>query len=97
MPNDTKTVNTFPVSVAQMRAARALLSWSQTDLAAAAGMSEPTVKRFETGRGARVSDEAVAKLRVALESAGVIFLENGEGPGVKLKKRAVSKAAVSKG
>jgi hypothetical protein len=29
---------------------------------------------------------AIASMRAALETAGVIFLENGEGPGVKLRK-----------
>jgi transcriptional regulator with XRE-family HTH domain len=73
-------------SIAQIRGARGLLGWSQTALANAAGLSEPTIKRFETD-GARVSADAVAKIVVALESAGVIFVEeNGEGPGVRLRK-----------
>ena len=34
-----------------------------------------------------VSSEAVAAIQRALESAGVIFVEeNGEGPGVRLRK-----------
>ena len=50
-------------------------------------MSLPTVKRYETAAGAKVSDDAVEKLREALELAGVIFVdENGEGPGVRLRK-----------
>jgi transcriptional regulator with XRE-family HTH domain len=72
------------MSIAQIRAARALLNWSQTDLARAASLSEPTVKRFETG-GARVSEGAIAKMVAALESAGVEFT-NGEQPGVRLKR-----------
>jgi transcriptional regulator with XRE-family HTH domain len=63
-----------------------LLGWSQTALAAAAGLSEPTIKRFETA-GARVSDDAISRMVAALESAGVIFVEeNGDGPGVRLRK-----------
>jgi transcriptional regulator with XRE-family HTH domain len=74
-------------SIAQIRGARGLLGWSQTQLAVAAGLSEPTVKRYETGRGANVSAAALAKMVAALEVAGVIFVEeNGEGPGVRLKK-----------
>lgn len=70
-----------------MRAARGLLGWSQTKLATEAGLSLPTVKRYETGRGAAVSQEAVTKLVAALESAGIIFLaENGAGAGVRLRK-----------
>jgi transcriptional regulator with XRE-family HTH domain len=76
-----------PLSVAQIRGARGLLGWSQTTLANAAGLSEPTIKRYETGRGARVSDAAVGKMAAALETAGVAFIEeNGGGPGVRLKK-----------
>jgi transcriptional regulator with XRE-family HTH domain len=76
-------------SIAQIRGARGLLGWSQTALASAAGLSEPTIKRFETDRGARVSPDAVAKMVAALESAGVIFVdENGDGPGVRLRKAA---------
>jgi len=52
-------------------------------------MSLPTVKRYETGAGAKVSDDAVEKLHTALEKAGIEFIaENGGGPGVRLKKRA---------
>ncbi len=50
-------------------------------------MSLPTVKRYETTAGAKVSDDAVEKLRSALESAGVEFIaENDGGPGVRLRK-----------
>ena len=74
-------------SAAQIRAARALLGWSQTSLANGAGLALQTVIRLETGRGARVSADAAAKMVAALELAGVIFVdENGEGPGVRLRK-----------
>jgi transcriptional regulator with XRE-family HTH domain len=71
-------------SIAQIRGARGLLGWSQANLAKAAGLSEPTIKRFETGV-ANVSDEAVAKMIAALEAAGVEFT-NGKRPGVRLRK-----------
>ena len=65
--------------------ARAALSWSTTELASKAGVGSNTVNRFEAGQDARVS--SVDKMRAALESAGVIFVaENGEGPGVRLRK-----------
>ena len=70
-------------SVPQFRAARGLLGWSQTQLAKAAGLSPVTVKRFETAAGARVSDDAVAAMRQAIEAAGVEFT-NGARPGVRL-------------
>lgn len=72
----------------QMRAARGLVDWSQSDLAAAAGLSLPTIKRAERDLGAVVSEDALAAIRKALEKAGVIFVaENGDGPGVRLKRK----------
>jgi transcriptional regulator with XRE-family HTH domain len=76
------------LTIEQLRAARGLLGWSQSKLAERAGLSLPTVKRVEINLGARVSEEARSKLRRALESAGVEFIdENGGGPGVRLRKR----------
>ena len=73
----------------QLRAARALLGWSQTQLAERAGLSLPTVKRVETERGPRVSpDTARYALQRALELGGIEFIdENGGGPRVRLRKR----------
>jgi transcriptional regulator with XRE-family HTH domain len=79
------------ILIEQLRAARSLLGWSQTELAEHAGLSLPTVKRVEreSGDGPNVSAEAREKLRKALERAGVEFIaENGGGAGVRLKKRA---------
>jgi transcriptional regulator with XRE-family HTH domain len=74
----------------QVRAARGLIGWSQTQLAEAAGLSLPTVKRFETNNSVKVSDEAISKMVDALEAAGVEFIpENGSGAGVRLKKGIV--------
>lgn len=72
--------------------ARAALAWSTTELASKAGVGSNTVNRFEAGQDARVS--SVDKMRAALEAAGVIFVaENGEGPGVRLRKAPASQAA----
>ena len=76
------------VSIEQVKAARALLSWSQNDLAEASKISIPTIKRLEavTGPIGGRSDTA-ASIRVALESAGVVFIpENGGGAGVRLRE-----------
>lgn len=74
------------ITVAQVRGARGLLGWSQTRLGEAAGLSLPTIKRYET-EASPVSADAVAAIRTALEAAGVIFVEeNGEGPGVRLRR-----------
>ncbi|MFK4582886.1 helix-turn-helix domain-containing protein [Bradyrhizobium ottawaense] len=77
------------VSIRQIKAARALLGWSQDDLATQSGVSVPTVKRLEAADGdvggrAETGDALVA----ALEKAGVEFIpENGGGAGVRMKKR----------
>jgi transcriptional regulator with XRE-family HTH domain len=71
----------------QLRAARALLGWSQSELALRAGLSVPTLKRLEGGFGPHVSDEARAKLMKAIEAAGVEFIEeDGGGAGVRFRK-----------
>jgi transcriptional regulator with XRE-family HTH domain len=76
------------MTIEQLRAARGLLGWSQSELAARAGLSLPTVKRVEAGTGPRVSDEARAKLQRALEAAGVEFIgECGEELGVRFRKQ----------
>jgi predicted transcriptional regulator len=75
------------MTIEQLRAARGILGWSQSELASRAGLSLPTVKRLEGAFGPRVSDDARTKLQCALESAGVEFIdENGGGPGVRLRK-----------
>lgn len=76
------------VSIRQVKAARALLDWSQSDLANQSGVSDPTIKRLEAADGdlggRRTTVEAI---RTALENAGVEFIaENGGGPGVRLRK-----------
>jgi transcriptional regulator with XRE-family HTH domain len=79
-------------AVEQLRAARALLGWSQAELASRASLSLPTVKRVEGGFGPNVSEEARLRLQQALESAGIEFLEeNGAGFGVRFRKSGRSK------
>ncbi len=64
------------MTIEQLRAPRGLLGWSQSELAARAGLSLPTVKRLEGGFGPRVSDEARAKLRRAIGAAGTCDCES---------------------
>ncbi len=81
------------ISIEQLRAARGLLGWSQSKLAANAGLSLPTVKRLEGQFGPSVSDDARAKIKKALELAGVEFIdENGGGPGVRLRRQLRKKS-----
>jgi predicted transcriptional regulator len=81
------------VSIRQLKAARALLAWSQEQLAAAADVSVPTIKRLEAEEGLLGGRSATGtKIRSALESAGIEFIdENGGGPGVRLRKRQQKK------
>ncbi len=70
----------------QLKAARSLLGLSQAEVAAASGLSVPTVKRAEGNSALAASAEAIAAIRAALEAAGVVFLEeNGGGAGVRLR------------
>ena len=71
---------------AQCRAARALLNWSRGDLAERSAVSLATLADFEAGKR-RPYDRTLEDIRSALDDAGVIFVdENGEGPGVRLRK-----------
>jgi predicted transcriptional regulator len=72
-------------TIEQIKAARALLGWSQEDLAAQSSVSVPTIKRLEAPGKFRVSDEAKAKIVSALQAAGIEFT-NGKKPGVRLNK-----------
>lgn len=76
------------ITPAQIRAARALIGWKQTDLASASGVSEMSIKNIERG----VTDPRASTLTAiqkAMENAGVLFLEPGAtrdgGAGVRLR------------
>jgi transcriptional regulator with XRE-family HTH domain len=83
------------VSIRQIKAARALLGWSQENLAVKAGVSVPTVKRLEAADGLLGGrEETGTKLRTALERAGIEFT-NGNRPGVRLRRATIQKGGVS--
>lgn len=71
----------------QCRAARALLDWTQCDLAQRAGVGWSTVRSFETGRHAPIRAN-MAVIQAALEAAGVLFIDadGSAGPGVRLRR-----------
>jgi transcriptional regulator with XRE-family HTH domain len=75
---------------AQCRAGRALLDWSQVDLATTSGVGIVTVRQYEAG-GVAPRNATVEMLMNTLEGAGVEFLcGHGGGPGVRLREAANS-------
>jgi transcriptional regulator with XRE-family HTH domain len=69
----------------QCRAARALLGWTQLDLAVASSVSTDTVRNFETH--VRVPRRAsLEQMVMAFKAAEVTFIGNGEGLGVMMTK-----------
>jgi DNA-binding XRE family transcriptional regulator len=64
------------LSPEQVKAARALLAWSQQELAAAARVSASTVADFERGMRTPVANNALA-IREVLESKGLEFIAGG--------------------
>jgi predicted transcriptional regulator len=75
-------------TIRQIKAARALLGWSQADLASHSAVSEPTIARLESADGklgGRV--DTAEKIKTAIEKAGIEFIEeNGGGSGVRLRR-----------
>ena len=76
------------ITTRQVKAARALLGWSQGDLARRSGVSEPTIARLESIEGKLGGRENTArKIRKAIETGGIEFIdEDGGGAGVRLRK-----------
>jgi DNA-binding XRE family transcriptional regulator len=70
----------------QLRAARVLLGWSRSKLAAESGVPLPTLDKIESGKTDPKLTTA-GKLRRTLEDAGVIFVDptREHGPGVILR------------
>jgi transcriptional regulator with XRE-family HTH domain len=74
------------IDAGQVRAARALLNISQTDLAKIASVHVATVRRIEAATELRGAVETLWKIQTALEKAGIQFIPADEsaGPGVRL-------------
>lgn len=70
----------------QCRAARGILQWSQSDLAAKAKVARATLADFESEKR-EPYERTLVDIQRALEAAGVEFIpENGGGAGVRLRK-----------
>ena len=83
--------STYPAAMitpAQIRAARALIGWKQSDLAKKSGVSEISVKNIERG-ATDARSSTLAALQSAFSKAGVVFLDPGDtrdgGHGVRLR------------
>lgn len=73
------------IDAEQCRAARALLNWTQGDLAERTSLSAVSIRAFE--KGGEMRDSNLKLLRMSFEAAGVVFIpENGGGAGVRLAK-----------
>ena len=71
----------------QVRAARALLGWTQEMLADKALVALTALKRLESDR-LKVREDTRDQVRRALENAGIVFLaERGEGVMLVRKPR----------
>lgn len=86
MPPSSPNIELTPKHV---RAARALLAWSQQDLAKNAGVATSTIADFERGRRTPVANNAQA-IRDALETAGINFLPTGAVIGPPIPRIAKS-------
>lgn len=69
------------ITIQQIKAARALLNWTQEDLAKGAGVSKPAIANLERGTAQPRMETMNAIIR-SMEEAGVEFTE---GPGVRLR------------
>lgn len=74
-------VNGPDIAPAQLRAARAWLGWSQDELALKSGVSKHSIARYEQGRSIAY-DDTLAKLKSALEAAGINFHFDGATKGI---------------
>lgn len=73
------------MNAAQCKMARAATGLGVRELAKLAGVAQATVSRLE--RGEAIRENTISAIRTALENAGIVFLpENGNGPGVALRK-----------
>lgn len=82
-------------TASQVRAARALLAWSQRDLAARSDVPLRTLARIEAGEVAKPRGTTMKRLSAALREGGVDFIPaNGGGPGVRLTREAALREAM---
>ena len=72
----------------QIRAARAAIGWSATELAKRSNIAMKTVARLEQSDGVPPSHSStLIEIQKTLESAGIEFIGTPEeGPGIRLRR-----------
>ena len=77
------------ITPTQIRAARALASLTQVELAQGASVGIATVRRIEGSTVLSANVQTIQKLQEALEDRGILFIEEDHtnGPGVRLRDR----------
>ena len=73
------------ITIAQIRAARALLNWSQSDLAEFAGLSQTGIARIENGTN-KPNSRTIDKIATAFDHADIEFIDDS---GVKKRMSEV--------
>lgn len=73
----------------QVRAARALLGWTQEMLADKALVALTSLKRLESESDLPVREDTRHQVVKALEAAGIVFLDSDRGEGVMLVRGAL--------
>lgn len=81
-----KNINPILVSE-QVRAARAMLGWSASELGERAGLSRRTIQSLENPNTSKeVRHSSVLAIRAVFEAAGIEFIGTPEdGPGVRIR------------
>jgi transcriptional regulator with XRE-family HTH domain len=71
------------ISIQQIKPARRLLGWTQSQLSRNSGVSENSIQRYEKGLR-RALGSTLGKIERTLEAAGVEFMDGG---GVKFRAK----------
>jgi hypothetical protein len=82
-----KSYDSLQLTGGQIRAARALLRWTAQDLADHSKLGVATIRRAEALDGSvEMTPVNAGAVMRTLEAAGIEFT-NGDGPGVRLKRK----------
>ena len=74
------------ITAEQIKAARRLLGWSCIELALRSPVGLTRIRNIETNRRGPNDHAVLLSLQAALEAAGVEFIAEKHGAGVRLKK-----------